>query len=234
MQTLLNISNLCKNYRRSTGFFTSRQIIAFGPVNFTLERGKTLALMGKSGSGKSALIEAIAGITKPTFGEIYFKGRPLSTLSKKDRHKSIRMIFNDPIHSLNAKATIGTTLLLPLKLNTNLLAIEQKRQIKDVMKLVNLSSDYLNYYPNILSIYQLHQVAIARAMILNPEIIIADEVLATLDISLRFKIINLLLTIQEKRNISYIFISHNIKLARHLSDNIIVLNNGLIIKNTPV
>ncbi len=234
MQTLLNVSNLCKNYRRSTGFFTSQPTVAFGPVNLTLSRGKTLALMGKSGSGKSTLIQTIAGIKKATSGEIYFKGKALNSLSQKERNKSIRMIFNDPNHSINAKATIGTTLLTPLKLNTNLLAIEQKRAIKDVINLVDLSRDYLAYYPNMLSTGQLHQVAIARAMILNPEIVIADEVLATLDISLRFKIMNLLLKIQEQRRTSYIFVSHNMKLAKHISDNVIVMDNGIIIENQDV
>jgi len=231
MKTLLNISNLCKNYQRSTGFFTSQSIVAFGPVNFTLGRGKTLSLMGKSGSGKSTLIQTIAGIIKPTSGEIYFKGKAVNRLSKKERHTSIRMIFKDPNESLNSKSTIGTTLLTPLKLNTNLIAIEQKREIKNVMNLVDLSRDYLAYYPNMLSIAQLHQVAIARVMILNPEIVIADEVLATLDISLRFKMINLLLTIQEQRSTSYIFVANNMKLALHISDNVLVMDNGIIIEN---
>ena len=96
------------------GFFTSQQIIAFGPLNFTLQRGKTLTLMGESGSGKSKLIQTIAGINKPTSGEIYFKGKALSTLSQKERHTSIRMIFNDPNQSINAKVMKWQRIRWPL------------------------------------------------------------------------------------------------------------------------
>ena len=231
MQTLLNVSNLCKNYRRSTGIFTSQQMVAFGPVNFTLERGKTLALVGESGSGKSSIIKTIVGIKKPTSGEIYFKGKALDSFSKEERLKSIRMIFHDPDLSINAKVPVGTTLLTPLKLNTNLTAIEQERQINETLKLVSLSPDYLSHYPNMLSSVQQHKVAIARAIILNPDIVIADEILATLDISLRFKVVNLLLDIQEKKGTSYIFVAHNMNLVRHISDNVIVMNKGLVVEN---
>ena len=231
MQTLLNVSNLCKNYRRSTGIFTYKQMVAFGPVNFTLERGKTLALVGESGSGKSSVIKAIVGINKPTSGEVYFKGKALHTLSQKERLKSIRMIFHEPDLSINPKVPVGTTLLTPLKINTSFTAIEQDRQMKDTLKLVGLSTDYLSHYPNMLSTVQLHQVAIARAIILNPDIVIADEILATLDISLRFKIVNLLLRIQEKKGTSYIFVAHNMNLVRHISDKVIVMNKGLIVES---
>lgn len=231
MQTLLNVSNLCKNYRRSTGIFTYKQMVAFGPVNFTLERGKTLVLVGESGSGKSSIVKTIVGITKPTSGEIYFKGKALKSIPKKERLKSIRMIFHDPDLSIDSKVSVGTTLLTPLKINTNFTAIEQDRQMKETLRLVGLSTDYLSHYPNMLSTVQLHQVAIARAIILNPEIIIVDEILATLDISLRFKIVNLLLKIQAKKGTSYIFIAHNMNLVRHISDNVIVMSKGLIVES---
>ena len=231
MQTLLNVSNLCKSYRRSTGIFTSKPMVAFGPVNFTLERGKTLVLVGESGSGKSSIIKTIVGIKKPTSGEIYFKGKALNSLSQKERLKSIRMIFHDPDLSINPKMPVGKTLSTPLKENMNLTAIEQERQIKETLKLVGLSGDYLNHYPNMLSSVQLHQIAIARAIILNPDIVIADEILATLDISLRFKIVNLLLEIQEQKGTSYIFVAHNMNLVRHISDNVIVMNKGVVVES---
>ena len=206
-------------------------MVAFGPVNFALERGKTLVLVGESGSGKSSIIKTIAGINKATSGDIFFKGKSLSNFPEKERLKSIRMIFHDPDQSINPKVPIWKTLITPLKINTNYTVIAQERQIRAVLKLVGLSADYLSHYPNMLSIVQLHKVAIARAMILNPDILLADEILATLDISLRFKIVNLLLKIQEEKGTSYIFVAHNMNLVRHISDNILILDKGLVVEN---
>ena len=231
MQTLLNVSNLSKSYKRSARFLSSGFRPTLGPLSFTLQQGKTLAIVGESGSGKSTLVQTIAGLITPSSGEIYIKGQPLSSLSRQARCQSIRMIFQDPSNSLNPKMQIGRILAAPLKLNTKLNDNEIAKQIKKTLNLVGLLPDYLDFYPNMLSPVQQHQVALARAMILNPDIIIADEILATLDISLRFKIVNLLLNIQEKIGISYIFVAHNMSLVRHMSDQIIVMHNGLIVED---
>ncbi|WP_019613416.1 ATP-binding cassette domain-containing protein [Psychromonas ossibalaenae] len=231
MQTLLNVSNLCKNYKRSARFSSSGFRKALGPLNFTLERGKTLAIVGESGAGKSTLVQIIAGLIKPSSGEIYVKDKPLSTFSQQERCTSIRMIFQDPSSSLNPKATIGRILAAPLELNTPLTLDGRKKQILDTLNLVGLLPDYLDFYPNMLSGIQQHQVAMARALILKPDIIIADEILASLDISLRFKIVNLLLNIQEKIGVSFIFVAHNMNLVRHMSDQIVVMENGMIVEN---
>jgi cationic peptide transport system ATP-binding protein len=141
------------------------------------------------------------------------------------------MIFQDPSNSLNPKARVGRILAAPLELNTDLNESEIEEQILATLRLVDLLPDYLDFYPNMLSHDQQHQVALARALILNPDIIVADQIFATLDISLRFKIINLLLNIQEKKGISYIFVAHNLSLVRHMSDQIIVMHNGLVVEN---
>ena len=231
MQTLLNVNNLYKNYKRSARFLLSGYRSAIGPVSFTLEKGKTLSIVGESGSGKSTLAQMIAGLIQQSSGEIYIKGKPVSELSQQKRCQSIRMIFQDPSNSLNPKARIKRILAAPLKLNTDFTENEIQIQINETLKLVGLAPDYLNFYPNMLTPIQQHQVALARAMILNPDIIIADEILATLDISLRFKIVNLLLKIQAEKGISYIFVAHNMNLVRHMSDQIIVMNDGLIVEN---
>ncbi|TEW56097.1 ATP-binding cassette domain-containing protein [Psychromonas sp. RZ22] len=230
MQPLLNVVNLFKSFKQVSGLFTSRDRIAFGPVNFTLEKAQTLAVVGESGSGKSALVRTIAGLLKANSGDIYIKGKNISSLSSQERCLSVRMIFQDPSSSLNPKMTVGKILNAPLELNTDLNAEQRHQQILDTLKLVGLLPDYLAFFPNMLSSVQKHQVAIARAMILNPDIIIADEILAMLDISLRFKIINLLLKIQKEKEISYIFVAHNMHLVRHMSDHIIVLHHGKIIE----
>ena len=231
MPTLLRVTNLQKIYKRSARFLLSGFRPSLGPISFTLEKGKTLSIVGESGSGKSTLVQIIAGLHQPSSGEIYINGERLASLSRQKRCQSIRMIFQDPSNSLNPKAKIGRILTAPLKLNTNLNKHEIDIQVKETLNLVGLLPDYLNFYPNMLSPVQQHQVALARAMILNPEIIIADEILATLDISLRFKIVNLLLSIQEKKGISYIFVAHNMNLVRHMSDQIIVMNSGIIVEN---
>ena len=231
MQTLLSVSNLTKSYKHSARFLSSGFRQTLGPVSFNLERGKTLAIVGESGSGKSSLVQIIAGLKTPTSGEIYIKGKRLSSLSQLKRCQSIRMIFQDPSSSLNPKVRIGRILAAPLKLNSNFDADEIDKQIKETLNLVGLLPDYLDFYPNMLSPLQQHQVALARAMILNPDIIIADQVFATVDISLRFKIVNLLLNIQEKKGVSYIFVAHNLSLVRHMSDQIIVMHNGLIVES---
>ncbi len=231
MQNLLNINNLCKKYRRSNGLFTSSIQQAYSDINFSLDEGKTLSIIGESGSGKSTLVQTIAGLRSQTTGDIFLRGTPLSKLSLQQRCKSIRMLFHAPSNSLNPKATIGRILSAPLKLNSNFTAIEREQQIKDTLNLVGLLPDYLAFYPNMLSSVQQHQVALARAMILEPEIIIADEILAGLDISLRFKLVNLLLDIQEKKGVSYIIVAHNMNLVRHISDNIIVMHDGVIVEN---
>ena len=230
MQPLLNVSNLCKNFKTATGLFTSHQKKAFGPINFTLEKSQTLAVVGESGSGKSALVRTIAGLLKASSGDIYIKGQSISSLSSQQRCLSVRMIFQDPSTSLNPKTTIDKILNAPLELNTDLDHESRQQQIFDTLKLVDLLPDYLSFYPNMLSSMQKHQVAIARALILNPDIIIADEILATLDISLRFKVVNLLLKIQKIKGVSYIFVAHNMHLVRHMSDHIMVLHKGDIIE----
>lgn len=231
MPTLLSINNLCKSYRRSSGLFSSTLQSAYQDINFSLEKGKTLSIIGESGSGKSTLVQTIAGLRTQTSGEIYLNGKGLSSLSLQARCKSIRMIFHAPSSSLNPKASIGRILTAPLQLNSNLTAIERDKQIKETLDLVGLLPDYLAFYPNMLSNVQQHQVALARAMILDPDIIIADEILAGLDISLRFKLVNLLLTIQEKKEISYIIVAHNMNLVRHISDRLIVMHEGKIVEN---
>jgi cationic peptide transport system ATP-binding protein len=231
MRSLLTINNLCKNYRRSNGFFSSSLENAYQDINFSLDKGKTVSIIGESGSGKSTLVQTIAGLRTQTSGSIYLRGNALNEVSLQERCKSIRMLFHAPSSSLNPKATIGRILSAPLKLNSNLTAIESDQQIKNTLALVGLLPDYLAFYPNMLSSVQQHQVALARAMILDPDIIIADEILAGLDISLRFKIVNLLLNIQEKKEVSYIIVAHNMNLIRHISDHIIVMHEGKIVEN---
>jgi cationic peptide transport system ATP-binding protein len=231
MTALLRIDNLYKQYKGSKFFLSSGFRHSVGPINFTLEQGKILTIIGENGSGKSTLVQMIAGVIPSTSGDIYINGHALSTMSRQDRCKSVRMIFQDPKVSLNPKVTIEKILSAPLELNTDLTVAQRKQQIIATLELVGLLPDYLQFYPSMLSAVQQHQVAIARAMILNPDVVIADSILSTLDISLGFKIVNILLEIQEKKGVSFIFISHHMNLVRHISDQIIVMQKGIIVEN---
>jgi len=231
MTTLLRVENLYKQYKGSKFFLSSGFRNAVGPINFTLEQGKTLTIIGENSSGKSTLVKMIAGVVASTSGDIYIKGHSLATMSRQDRCKSVRTIFQDPKVSLNPKATIGKILSSPLDLNTDLTAAQRQQQVIATLELVGLLPDYLQFYPNMLTAFQQHQVAIARAMVLNPDVVIADSILSTLDISLGFKIVNILLDIQEKQGVSFIFISHHMNLVRHISDQVIVMKKGLIVEN---
>ena len=231
MNNLLNVNNLSKRYRRSTGLFRSEIQSAYENIDFTLGESRTVSIIGESGSGKSTLVQTIAGLRNQSSGEIFLRGRPLSELTLQERCKSIRMLFHAPSDSLNPKVTIGRILSAPLELNSSLTAIEREKQVKATLNLVGLLPDYLAFYPDMLSSVQQHQVALARAMILDPDIIIADEVLAGLDITLRFKLVNLLLNIQEQKKVSYIIVAHNMNLVRHISDRIIVMHQGKIVEN---
>lgn len=230
MPPLLKVTNLCKSFTQPSGLFSTHEKIAYGPVSFSVDSGQTVAVVGESGSGKSALVRTIAGVLKATSGEIFIKGTPLHSLSSQQRCLSVRMIFQDPSSSLNPKMTVGKILNAPLELNTDMNLGQRHQQIIETLKLVGLLPDYLAFFPNMLSSMQKHQVAIARAMILDPDIILADEILTTLDVSLRFKIVNLLLKIQKIKGTSYIFVAHNMHLVKHMSDEIIVLHQGKIIE----
>ena len=233
MPPLLKVTDLCKSFTQPSGLFSTHEKIAYGPVSFSVESGQTVAVVGESGSGKSALVRTIAGVLKATSGEIFIKGTPLHSLSSQQRCLSVRMIFQDPSSSLNPKMTVGKILNAPLELNTDMNVGQRHQQIIETLKLVGLLPDYLAFFPNMLSSMQKHQVAIARAMILDPDIILADEILTTLDVSLRFKIVNLLLKIQKTKGTSYIFVAHNMHLVKHMSDEIIVLHQGKIIEKGP-
>lgn len=230
MKPLLEVNNLCKRYKRSQPFLTTGLRQTIGPINFTLEKGQTLSIVGESGSGKSSLVKLISGLIPATSGEIYFNGKQLNSLSKQQRCTAIRMVFQEPQSSLNPKSTIKQILTAPLELNTKLDAQQRAQRIMETLVFVKLLPDYLAFYPRMLTTVQQHKVAIARALILNPDIIIADEILATIDNSLRFKIVNLLLNIQEKKGVSYIFVAHSLSLVRHTSDHIMVMKNGLVVE----
>ncbi|NRD73452.1 ATP-binding cassette domain-containing protein [Shewanella sp. VB17] len=227
---LLQVNELSKRF--DTGYKGVKRTYnqALHPVSFVLNRGETLAIVGEAGSGKSTLARILVGADVRTTGEILFEGEALELRNLKQRCKLIRMIFQDPNTSLNPKLTIGALLDEPLKFSTDLGVKERKAEVTDKLRKVGLLPEHAEFYPHMISAGMKQRVAVARALMLNPKIIIADEALTALDLSVRSQILNLLLKLQKEMGLSYIFVSHNLNIIRHFSDKIMVLHKGKMVE----
>jgi len=229
-KALLCVKGLGKTYVNPTGFFKRQHVVAVKDVSFTLNSGETLAIVGETGSGKSTLARLLAGVIPPTTGALHINGCRLDKHNTDLSCRSIRMIFQDPDTSLNPRTSVGQILDAPLQLNTNMTAEERSSKIASTLRLVGLLPEYATFYPPMLSSGQKQRIALARALILNPKIIIADDTLSTLDISLRSQMINLMLELQKTIGISYIIVTHNMGLVKHISDKLIVMHQGRCIE----
>ncbi|WP_444994600.1 dipeptide ABC transporter ATP-binding protein [Aliikangiella sp. IMCC44359] len=232
--SLLSARHICKSYPiKNYQFAKDDSFDAIKNISFDLEAGKTLAIVGESGSGKSTLARQIIGIEKPTFGEVIFNGERLhfsSIKNKKMRFKNIRMIFQNPYESLNPQARIGTTLEEVLRINTNLSNKQRKEKVANTLSRVGLLPEHQHRYPHMFSGGQRQRIAIARAIILEPQVIIADEPLSALDVSIQAQILNLLQELQEEMQISYLFISHDLNVVEHIADEVMVMYRGEIVE----
>lgn len=230
METLLDVRNLTKTYRYRTGLFRNQHVEAVKSISFTLREGQTLAIIGENGSGKSTLAKMLAGMVEPTSGEVFIDEHPLEFGDYRYRSQRIRMIFQDPNTSLNPRQRIGLLLDAPLRLNTQLETSERLLRIHQTLRQVGMLPDHANYYPHMLAAGQKQRVALARALILQPKVIIADEALASLDMSMRSQIINLMLELQEKHGISYIYVTQHLGMMKHISDQLMVMHEGEIVE----
>ncbi|MFK3978352.1 peptide ABC transporter ATP-binding protein [Shewanella vesiculosa] len=229
---LLKVTDLSKQYLTGYKHFKPQYYQALSPVSFELGRGETLAIVGTVGSGKSTLARILVGAEQRSGGEIFFEGEALGSRNLKQRCRLIRMIFQDPTTSLNPRLSIGNLLKEPLRFNTQLNSQERKSLVIETLRKVGLLPEHAEFYPHMISEGQKQRVAVARALMLNPKIIIADEALTALDLSVRSQIINLLLKLQKEMGLSYIFVSHNLNIIRHVSDKIMVLQNGHMVEKT--
>ncbi len=230
MTALIEVSELCKSYQYREGLLTKKIIEAVKPLSFSLSAGETLAIIGETGSGKSTLARMIAGVEEPTSGSIKINGEELHYNDYSTRSKFIRMIFQDPNTSLNPRNQIGTILEAPLKRNTDMTAQEREKRIFETLSHVGLLPEHAYFYPQMLAAGQKQRVSLARALILQPCVIVADEPLNGLDMSMRSQIINLLLEQQERMGLSYIYVSQHMGIVKHISDKVMVMQNGHIIE----
>lgn len=230
MTPLLQVKQLSKRYFTGYKMFKRQYNQALYPVSFTLNRGETLAIVGETGSGKSTLARILVSAKKRSGGEILFEGEALESRNLKQRCHLIRMIFQDPNTSLNPKLTVGELLGEPLKFNTRLSVQAQRVGVIEKLRMVGLLPEHIDFYPHMLSEGMKQRIAVARALMLNPKIIIADEALTSLDLSVRSQILNLLLKLQQDMGLSYIFVSHNMNIIRQFSDKVMVLHKGELVE----
>lgn len=227
---LLEAINLKKYYPVKKGFFAPVQYVkALDGVSFKLQRGKTLAVVGESGCGKSTLGRLLTMIENPTEGELYYQGQNFlvkDSETVKLRRQKIQIVFQNPYASLNPRKKIGTILDEPLKINTNLSKTQRKEAVLSIMEKVGLRPEFYDRYPHMFSGGQRQRIAIARGLMLNPDIVVADEPVSALDVSVRAQVLNLMMELQETLGLSYVFISHDLSVVEHISDEVMVMYLG--------
>ena len=232
---LLQARNLKKYFSaKSSNYSRSSQTVrALDGVSFTLREGETLGLVGESGCGKSTAARTVLRLTEPTAGEVYFRGQNLFELSHNDLRslrKEMQIIFQDPYASLNPRKRVRDILEEPFDIHRSVNGKERNERVAWLMERVGLSADQGEKYPHEFSGGQLQRVGIARAIALHPRLVVADEPVSALDVSIRAQVINLLLDLKESMAISYLFISHDMAVVRHFCDRIAVMYLGKIVE----
>ena len=227
---LLDAVNLKKYYPVKKGMFAPMKWVkAVDGVSFTLQKGKTLAIVGESGCGKSTLGRMLTMIEAPTEGELFYKSQNFLVNDKQTqalRRQKIQIVFQNPYSSLNPRKKVGDILEEPLLINTKLSAAERKQQVLEMMEKVGLKPEFYNRYPHMFSGGQRQRIAIARGLMLKPDIVVADEPVSALDVSVRAQVLNLMMDLQQELGLSYVFISHDLSVVEHIADEVMVMYLG--------
>ncbi len=231
--SFLEVRDLKKYFPPRESFFgnTAGSVRAVDGISFELEEGETLGIVGESGSGKSTAARTLLQLEPPTSGTVHFKGHNLTALSEeklRSLRKEMQMIFQDPFSSINPRRRIGDVLREPFAIHN--LKENVAESIKELLNQVGLSSDHAHRYPHELSGGQLQRVGIARAIALNPSLVIADEPVSALDVSVQAQVVNLMMDLKEKLKISYIFISHDMSIVEYFCDRVAVMYLGKIVE----
>jgi len=225
---VMTASALERHYNVRTGLFKGAQVLkAVAGVDFELYPGKTLAVVGESGCGKSTLARMVTMIEDPTEGSLILDGKPVVRRDWASLRRSVQIVFQDPYGSLNPRQRVGTILEEPLKINCpEMGADERTAKAREMLGLVGLRPEHFDRYPHMFSGGQRQRIAIARALMLDPKVLVLDEPVSALDLSIQSSVLNLLLDLQERLQLAYLFISHDLSVVQHVADEVIVMYLG--------
>ncbi|MFE2532385.1 ABC transporter ATP-binding protein [Streptomyces sp. NPDC059371] len=236
-EPLLEVSGLVKHFPLTQGILFRKQIgavKAVDGVDFHLDRGETLGIVGESGCGKSTVAKMLVNLERPTEGAIKYKGEDITQLSGKALkavRRNIQMVFQDPYTSLNPRMTVGDIIGEPYDIHPEVAPKgDRRRKVQELLDVVGLNPEYINRYPHQFSGGQRQRIGIARGLALRPEIIVADEPVSALDVSVQAQVINLLDRLQTEFELSYVFIAHDLSIVRHISDRVGVMYLGRIVE----
>ena len=233
-ENLITLDNLEVYYRLGGGIFReAKDVKAVDGVSLDIKKGETLGLVGESGCGKSTLGKAILRLTEPTGGRVFYNGKDLAHLPQKamrEQRKHLQMIFQDPYASLNPRMTVGNIIGEPIRTFSLANGKSVTEKVEELMETVGLSRRFIKRYPHEFSGGQRQRIGIARALAVDPEFIVADEPISALDVSIQAQIMNLMERLQAEKGLTYLFISHDLRAVRHLSDRVAVMYLGKIVE----
>lgn len=226
---LLEVQGLSKEFKLGRNAILK----AVDNVSFQIRKGKTLGVVGESGCGKSTLGKTIIHLYDPTSGKILFEGRDVTKITRKEQSllsNDIQMIFQDPYSSLNPRMTVGDIVCEGLDIRGKIDSKERKKRMVELLELVGLNEEHASRFPNEFSGGQRQRIGIARALSLNPKLIICDEPISALDVSIQAQVVNLLNKLQRELGLTYLFIAHDLSMVKHISDDIVVMYSGSMVE----
>ena len=231
MTELLAAEHVSVEFPQRTGLFQPARVLrAVTDVSFSVAAGEALALVGESGSGKSTIGNVVAGLRAPTKGAVRFEGKPLEGATRKKAQRAIQVVFQDPYGALDPRMPISEIIAEPLRIQGIGTAADRKARAAELVGQVGLPPDALNRYPHEFSGGQRQRIAIARALASSPSLIVADEPLSALDVSIQSQVLNLMKELQEAHSLAYLFISHDLAVVHHLADRVAVLYLGRLVE----